>query len=82
MSVTSIWSGLVAGVVIGVLARLVVPGRPRELGCILTVLIGLVGATIGTAIGEAADAGSWITFAIQVVAAAVLVAVFGTASRR
>lgn len=81
MSVTGIWSGLVAGVVIGVLGRLLVPS-PRQLGCILTVLIGLVGAAIGTAIGEAADVGSWVTFAIQVVAAALLVSLFGAASRR
>jgi uncharacterized membrane protein YeaQ/YmgE (transglycosylase-associated protein family) len=82
VSVTSIWSGLIAGIVIGVVGRLLVPGRSRELGCLLTILIGLVGAAIGTAVGEAVDAGSWLTFAIQVVVAALLVAMFGAATRR
>lgn len=82
MSVTSIGSGLVAGIVIGVLGRLLVPGRPRDLGCILTVLIGVVGAAIGTAIGEAIDAGGVVTFLIQVVAAALLVSLFSAGSRR
>jgi uncharacterized membrane protein YeaQ/YmgE (transglycosylase-associated protein family) len=83
VSLTGLWSGLVAGVVIGALGRLVVPSRGhRQLGCILTVLIGIVGAAIGTAIGEASDSGSIVTFVIQVVAAAVLVAIFGASSRR
>ena len=81
MSITSLWSGLVAGVVIGVLGRLVVPGS-RQLGCILTVLIGVAGAAIGTAVGEAVDAGSVVTFLIQIVAAALLVSLFGAGSRR
>jgi uncharacterized membrane protein YeaQ/YmgE (transglycosylase-associated protein family) len=82
VSVTGLWSGLVAGVVIGVLARLLTPGRPRQLGCLLTILIGIVGAAIGTAVGSAVDAGDWLTFAIQVLAAALLVMLFGAASRR
>ena len=82
MSVTSIWSGLVAGIVIGALGRLLVPGPSRDVGCLLTILIGLVGAAIGTAIGEAADLSTWLTFAIQVVVAALVVAMFGAASRR
>ena len=82
MSVTSIWSGLVAGIVIGSVGRLLGPGPSRQVGCILTILIGLVGAAIGTAIGEAADLGSWLTFAVQVVVAALVVAMFGAASRR
>lgn len=81
MSITSLWSGLVAGVVIGVLGRLVVPG-PRQIGCILTVLIGVAGAAIGTAVGEAVDAGGFVTFLIQVVAAALLVSLFSVGSRR
>ena len=44
--------------------------------------VELNGAAIGTAIGEAADVGSWVTFAIQVVAAALLVSLFGAANRR
>jgi uncharacterized membrane protein YeaQ/YmgE (transglycosylase-associated protein family) len=83
VSVTSLWSGLVAGVVIGALGRLLAPrSRSSQIGCLLTILIGVVGAAIGTAIGNAADVGDLVTFVIQVVAAALLVAVFGAASRR
>jgi uncharacterized membrane protein YeaQ/YmgE (transglycosylase-associated protein family) len=83
VSITDLWSGLVAGVVIGALGRLLVPkGRGTQIGCLLTILIGVVGAAIGTAIGNAADAGSILTFAIQVVAAALLVAMFGATARR
>jgi uncharacterized membrane protein YeaQ/YmgE (transglycosylase-associated protein family) len=82
VSVTGLWSGLIAGIVIGVLGRLLTPRRPRQLGCLLTILIGIVGAAIGTAIGNAVDVGDWATFAIQVVAAALLVTLFGAGSRQ
>jgi uncharacterized membrane protein YeaQ/YmgE (transglycosylase-associated protein family) len=83
VSITSLWSGLVAGVVIGVLGRLLVPGRrANQIGCLLTILIGVVGAAIGTAVGNAADVGDFVTFLIQVVAAALLVAMFGATARR
>jgi uncharacterized membrane protein YeaQ/YmgE (transglycosylase-associated protein family) len=83
VSITSLWSGLAAGIVIGLLGRLLVGGRQRtQVGCLLTILIGIVGAAIGTAIGNAADVGDLVTFVIQVVAAALLVAMFGAASRR
>jgi uncharacterized membrane protein YeaQ/YmgE (transglycosylase-associated protein family) len=83
VSITSLWSGLAAGLVIGLLGRLLVGGRQRtQVGCLLTVLIGIVGAAIGTAIGNAADVGDLVTFVIQVVAAALLVSLFGAASRR
>ncbi|HEX7095181.1 MAG TPA: hypothetical protein VF183_04825 [Acidimicrobiales bacterium] len=81
MSITGLWSGLLAGVVIGVLGRILVPGN-RPIGCILTVLVGLAGAAIGTAVGEAVDAGALLTFAFQVVAAALLVSLFGAGNRR
>ena len=83
MSVTSLWSGLIAGIVIGLFGRLLAPRRrSRDVGCLLTVLIGIVGAAIGTAIGNAADVGWIVTFIIQVVTAALLVVLFGAASRR
>jgi uncharacterized membrane protein YeaQ/YmgE (transglycosylase-associated protein family) len=83
VSITGLWTGLVAGVVIGGLGRLLVrEHRPRQLGCLMTILIGVAGAAIGTAIGEAADQGDVVTFVVQVVAAALLVTLFGAASRR
>jgi uncharacterized membrane protein YeaQ/YmgE (transglycosylase-associated protein family) len=83
VSITSLWSGLIAGIVIGAFGRLLAPKRRRrDVGCLLTILIGIVGAAIGTAIGNGADAGWFVTFIVQVVVAALLVALFGAASRR
>jgi uncharacterized membrane protein YeaQ/YmgE (transglycosylase-associated protein family) len=83
MSIATLWSGHAAGGVIGVRGRLRAPRRRgRQLGCLLTILIGIVGAAIGTAIGNAVDVGGFVTFIIQVVAAALLVVLFGAASRR
>jgi uncharacterized membrane protein YeaQ/YmgE (transglycosylase-associated protein family) len=82
VSITSFWSGLAVGLIIGVLGRIVSPNGPRQIGCLLTILIGIVGAAIGTAIGEAIDAGSLIIFLIQVVVAALLVGLFGASTRR
>ena len=46
---------IVIGIVIGVLARLVLPGRQR-IGTVMTVLLGIAGALVGgivaSAIGE------------------------------
>jgi uncharacterized membrane protein YeaQ/YmgE (transglycosylase-associated protein family) len=70
---------LVIGLVIGALARLLVPGR-QHIGLILTILIGIVAALIGgivtTAILGAGHAV--ITFIVALVAAALLVSAFTT----
>lgn len=81
MHISGVWSALVAGLVIGLLGRLLAPGR-RPLGCLLTICIGIVGAIVGTAIGVAAHAGFWGIFLIQIVIAALLVTLFGAGIRR
>lgn len=80
MEISGVLSGLFAAVVVGVLARLVVRGY-QPVGCLLTLLIGLVGAGVGGWIGHAADWGFWLTFAAQVVVAALLVLPFATSTR-
>ena len=74
MEVTGIITALVIGLVIGVLGRLVVPGK-QNIPIWLTLLVGIVAALIGTAIaaaiGVAATAGiDWIELIIQVALAA------------
>jgi uncharacterized membrane protein YeaQ/YmgE (transglycosylase-associated protein family) len=65
LSITGLFSGLVVGIVIGVLGRLVAPDRrPRQIGCLLTVLIGIVGASIGTASAKPPTWG-FVTFLIR-----------------
>ncbi len=74
-------SALITGVIVGGLGRLVVPGR-QAIGCIFTVLVGLVGAFGGYAIARALGIDSGIlTFLVQVGAAAILVAIVAAAQR-
>lgn len=80
-----IW-GLLAGVIIGPLARLILPGR-QNISLVMTIVVGAVGAILGGLIAGWLGVGDtdgidWIKHAIQVGVAAVAVVVFGaTASR-
>jgi uncharacterized membrane protein YeaQ/YmgE (transglycosylase-associated protein family) len=70
---------LVAGLVIGALARLIVPGKQR-LGILATLALGLVGSLIGGLIAQFFGTGSiWelniIGFVLAVVAAVLLIGV-------
>jgi uncharacterized membrane protein YeaQ/YmgE (transglycosylase-associated protein family) len=80
MDPSGIFSALFSGIVVGVLARFITPGI-NNIGCLLTILIGIVGAVAGLALGSAWDAGFWLTFALQIVIAALLVAVFSALTR-
>jgi len=48
---------LVAGLIIGLLARLILPGRQR-IGLLMTLLLGAIGSIIGGTIANALRAGS------------------------
>ncbi|MFI5808512.1 GlsB/YeaQ/YmgE family stress response membrane protein [Streptomyces sp. NPDC051561] len=78
MEISGIISAIVIGIVIGVLARLVLPGRQR-IGILWTIVVGIVAALIGTAIAAAfgvADTKGidWIEWLIQIALAVVGVA--------
>ncbi|MFE1263261.1 GlsB/YeaQ/YmgE family stress response membrane protein [Streptomyces albogriseolus] len=78
MEIDGIISALVIGIVIGVLGRLVVPGRQR-IGILWTILIGIAAALIGSALASAlgvADTNGvdWVEWLIQIALAAVGVA--------
>jgi uncharacterized membrane protein YeaQ/YmgE (transglycosylase-associated protein family) len=79
ITVSLIVAWLLIGLVIGGLARLLVPGR-QHMGLIATVLIGIVAALAGgivtTAILGAGHA--LITFIVALIAAALLVSAFST----
>ena len=73
MSVGGIFTALLAGIVIGALGRLIIPGR-QAVGWILTFVIGLVGAFVGGFLAEGMDlARWWQVLIVQVLVAAVLV---------
>jgi uncharacterized membrane protein YeaQ/YmgE (transglycosylase-associated protein family) len=70
---------LVAGLVIGALARLIVPGKQR-LGILATLALGLVGSLIGGLIAQFFGTGSiWelniLGFVLAVIAAVLLIGV-------
>jgi uncharacterized membrane protein YeaQ/YmgE (transglycosylase-associated protein family) len=77
----SIILAIIVGAVIGVVARLVMPGK-QKIGMIMTVLIGAVGGLIGSAVANQfgyhnANGGvAWIPFFIGVAAAVVLIAIY------
>ena len=81
---TIVW-GLVAGIIIGPLARLVLPGK-QNMSLIMTILIGAVGAIGGGLLYEAFGGSEtsgidWIKLIVQVGVAAVLVLIFGAMGR-
>lgn len=77
--------GLIAGIIIGPLARLVLPGK-ENLSVGMTILLGAVGAIVGGFVyealgGEDTSGIDWIRLAIQVAVAAVVVLIYGASSR-
>lgn len=70
---------IVAGLVIGALARLIKPGR-QNLGLIATLLLGLAGSVIGGVIASALGTGdifelNVLGFIVAVIAAVLLIGV-------
>lgn len=88
MTVTGIITAIVIGAIIGVLGRLVVPGK-QNIPIWLTIVVGIVAAFIGTFLARAfgiptATSGiDWLELLVQVIVAAILVAlVAGAYGRR
>jgi uncharacterized membrane protein YeaQ/YmgE (transglycosylase-associated protein family) len=84
--VATLVGGLIAGIIIGPLARLVLPGR-QNISIGMTILIGAVGAILGGFLADAIGVGDtdgidWIKHAIQVGVAAVVVLIYGSMSGR
>jgi uncharacterized membrane protein YeaQ/YmgE (transglycosylase-associated protein family) len=75
MEIGSVIAAIVIGLVIGVLARLILPGR-QNISIIVTILVGIIAALIGTAIAEGLNISEtggvdWIELGIQVLLAVV-----------
>ncbi|GAA4293128.1 MULTISPECIES: GlsB/YeaQ/YmgE family stress response membrane protein [Mycobacterium] len=79
--VGSIILAIIVGAIVGVVARLVMPGK-QNVGMIMTVVIGAVGGLIGSAVASQfgyhnANGGiAWVPFFIGVGAAIVLIALY------
>jgi uncharacterized membrane protein YeaQ/YmgE (transglycosylase-associated protein family) len=74
LTVKLLWFALV-GLLIGALARLVLPGR-QELGILMTALAGMGGSLIGAIVANVLDFGTLVQYALAIAVAAVLVVVF------
>ncbi|MFE6129510.1 GlsB/YeaQ/YmgE family stress response membrane protein [Streptomyces sp. NPDC056437] len=86
MEVTGIITAIVIGIIIGVLGRLVLPGR-QHIGILWTITVGIAAALVGTALaGELGVADTngpdWIEWLIQIALAAVGVAALDRAMAR
>ena len=75
---TTILMALVAGIIIGPLARLVLPGK-QNISTLMTVVLGAVGALAGSAIfhtlsGKTDTSGiDWMAFFIGIIVAAIAI---------
>lgn len=71
---------IVFGLVVGILARLIVPGR-QELSVAMTVLLGVIGSVIGGVVANALGTGDiWelnILGSLVAIAASVVLVVIG-----
>jgi uncharacterized membrane protein YeaQ/YmgE (transglycosylase-associated protein family) len=79
MTASGIITAIIIGAIVGVLGRLVVPGR-QYIGVWLTVIVGIIAALLGTVIANALGVNNtpgvdWIELLIQVGLAAVGVAI-------
>jgi uncharacterized membrane protein YeaQ/YmgE (transglycosylase-associated protein family) len=79
MTITGIISAILIGIVVGALGRLLLPGK-QNIGFLVTILVGIVSAFIGTAIARAigiptaTNGIDWLELLVQVVVAVIGVA--------
>ncbi len=77
----SIIGSIIAGIVVGVLARLVLPGK-QNISVLITIVLGILGALIGWWIAgllgvETTDGPDWIRWLISIIVAAGLIVGYG-----
>jgi uncharacterized membrane protein YeaQ/YmgE (transglycosylase-associated protein family) len=83
----SIILAIIVGAIIGLVARLVMPGK-QNIGMIMTVVLGAVGGLIGSAVAAQfgyhnANGGiAWIPFFVGVGAAVILIALWEAVTGR
>ena len=80
MAISGIFTAIFVGLLIGALGRILVP-KSQPVGCLLTMIIGIVAALAGAAVGNSQGWGFWAVFAVQLLIAAIIVAIFTAALR-
>lgn len=85
MEMSGFFSILGVGIVIGVIARILVPSM-QPIGCFMTIICGIVGAAIGSWIGvqffDQVWGFSWLTLILQILVATILVAIVAALFRK
>jgi uncharacterized membrane protein YeaQ/YmgE (transglycosylase-associated protein family) len=85
MDMSGFFSVLAVGIIIGLVARILVPSM-QPIGCIMTIICGIVGAGLGLWVGvqflDQQSGFSWITLLVQILMAVVLVAIVAGLFRR
>ena len=79
-----LWTGLI-GLIAGVIARLIAPGRKEPSGFLLTALLGVAGAFAGTSLGQEAgwySADDRVALAGALAGSVVVLAIWGFLFRR
>ena len=75
MDINGVLSAIFVGIIIGLIARILVPSM-QPIGCIVTIIIGILAAFAGLWVASAAGIDNfWLTFVIQIFIAVVLVAI-------
>ena len=85
----TILSAVIVGLIIGALARLIMPGK-QSIGVLMTIVLGVLGSLIGSWLcynlfGYQNEGGGWavIPFLVGVVVAVILIAIYvGVTGRR
>lgn len=72
---------IIAGIIIGALARLVLPGK-QDINIIVTIILGIIGVLLGYWISGLLGVGStdgvdWLRWIISIIVAAILVVGYG-----
>ena len=88
MTITGIFSAIIIGLIVGVLARAILPGR-QNIPIWLTIVVGIVAAFLGTALARALGVPTetsgvdWMELVVQLIVAVAGVAlVSGAYGRR
>jgi uncharacterized membrane protein YeaQ/YmgE (transglycosylase-associated protein family) len=84
----NIFSWIIFGLIAGALAKWIMPGKNEPQGCILTMLLGIIGAVVGGFIGSrllgTGTVNDWSlgSFGLAVGGAIILLWIYGMIKRK
>ena len=79
-----LWTGFI-GLVVGIIAKFLLPGRNGPHGILATALLGIAGAYVGTFLGQFLgfyDSGEYAGFGGSILGAVVLLLLWGLVFKR